>query len=125
VVVNKQEEWHYYTLKRDVKHQHATANQRRQYHENETESDIQFGHMGSVPENEDESDVYPPLPDPESTIEQVEVGNGSEAENAVQPPLSPRVIVQEMTSSDDSESDESPEVRTRQKGAKSTSTTED
>jgi hypothetical protein len=117
VVVNKEEEWHYFTLEKDGKHRRATANQQRQYHENEVESDIRFGHTRSVPENEDESDVQPPLPGAENAIEQVEIRNGSEAENGCQPPLS-RVMVQEMTSSDDSEIDESPEVRLRRKGAK-------
>jgi hypothetical protein len=118
VVVNKQEEWHYYMLEKDGKHRRATANQLRPYYKNEVESDIRFGYTRNISENEDDSDVQLPLPDAESAIEQIEPENGSEAENGVQLPISPRVIVQEMTSSEDSENDESPEVRTRRKAAK-------
>jgi hypothetical protein len=65
MVVNKLEEWHYYTLERDAKCRCVMANQLRRYHKNDAESDIRFGHTRSVPKNKDVSKIQPPLPDAE------------------------------------------------------------
>jgi hypothetical protein len=89
VVVNKQEEWHYCTLERNGKRRRSTAKQLRRYHKNEVESDVRFGRMRDVPENS-ELDVQAPPP--------------RRRERYQEPPLNPHVIVQEITSSDDSES---------------------
>jgi hypothetical protein len=56
VVVNKQEEWYYYTLERNGKRHCATANQLRPYYESRVGSNIQFGQTRDELEHEEEKD---------------------------------------------------------------------
>jgi hypothetical protein len=58
-----------------------------------------------------------PPPDAEDAIEPANSAMENGDENGMQPPLNPQVIVQEMTSPETSEDEESPRMRTRQRDA--------
>jgi hypothetical protein len=93
VVVNKQEEWYYYTLERNGKRRRATANQLRPYYESRIESNIQFGQTRDELENEVETDGQSPPPDAEDAIELANGAMEDRDKNGIQPPLSLQVIV--------------------------------